>query len=325
MFSQSLAFVRGRYILTDGPVMRSRSDENLAVGLWRRRKHPALTTVNVSGYVETWKRVWKSAWSLERKREVRGESECGLRGPHGVVKSIRPGLEPRLLALLTAVRQEQHQRNWEDVEDVEGRGAWGPRIKYHPRYVPFENATFLHPLHFLLFRLSLWISHLFLLSPSATEDAFLASVCRGVHELSLVFSNSTVLAMQCHVHPRFHHWVFKGSLIECIGTLEMQNCQEYILKIVWCVIRHSVSSICHDEIHQSTFQNTHGCCIYNWQFKLYLMHVCVDKEFYIIKINVSSYASQIDEMFITITEKCIRSFDLPFLTTSDQSRNYKIA
>lgn len=55
------------------------------------------------------------------------------------------------------------------------------------------------------------------------------------------------------------------------------------------------------------------------------MHVCVDKEFYIIKINVSSYASQIDEMFITITEKCIRSFDLPFLTTSDQSRNYKIA
>lgn len=55
--------------------------------------------------------VEKRVWRLERAREVRGESECGLRGPHGVVKSIRPGLEPRLLALLTAVRRERHQRD----------------------------------------------------------------------------------------------------------------------------------------------------------------------------------------------------------------------
>ncbi|KAG7190473.1 hypothetical protein KM043_006576 [Ampulex compressa] len=48
--------------------------------------------------------------------------ERGLRGPHGVVKSIRPSLEPRLLALLTVVRRERHQRDWEDLEDVGKRG-----------------------------------------------------------------------------------------------------------------------------------------------------------------------------------------------------------
>lgn len=30
-------------------------------------------------------------------------------------------------------------------------------------------------------------------------------------------------------------------------------------------------------------------------------------------------------MFVITIEKCIRSFDLPFLAISDQSRNYKIA
>lgn len=60
-----------------------------------------------------WKRenVCGKARGGWNEREVRGEGECGLRGPHGVVKSIRPGLEPRLLALLTAVRRERHQRN----------------------------------------------------------------------------------------------------------------------------------------------------------------------------------------------------------------------
>lgn len=191
-FHELGAFLRSRvltrrYILADGPLRMMVG----ATKIWRcggEERRTALTAANVSGYVETWKRVWKSAWRLERGW---GEGECGLRGPHGVVKSIRPGLEPRLLALLTAVRRERHQRDWEDLEDIEATGgAWGPRIKYHPRYVPFENATsfsilspFFAPSH--LEGLSLWISHLFtfcyLLNASLPVSA----------RLSFVFSNST--------------------------------------------------------------------------------------------------------------------------------------
>lgn len=67
---------------------------------------------------ETWIRVKTCAEKRSEVAawpgvEVRGEGggECGLRGPHGVVKSIRAGLEPRLPALLTLVRRERHQRD----------------------------------------------------------------------------------------------------------------------------------------------------------------------------------------------------------------------
>lgn len=53
--SRPFVFVRDRYILPGGPVTHGGSDENLAVGLTREAKKgtPALTAVNVSGYVET--------------------------------------------------------------------------------------------------------------------------------------------------------------------------------------------------------------------------------------------------------------------------------
>lgn len=81
-----------------------------------------------------WRNAARSGWG-----------ERGLRGPHGVVKSIRPGLEPRLPALLTVVRRERHQPR---TEKKTWKMSWrkgvergrGPRIKYHPRYVPFENV-----------------------------------------------------------------------------------------------------------------------------------------------------------------------------------------
>lgn len=82
-----------------------------------------------------WRNAARSGWG-----------ERGLRGPHGVVKSIRPGLEPRLPALLTVVRRERHQRDSEKTwKRCHGGREWrrqggGPRIKYHPRYVPFENV-----------------------------------------------------------------------------------------------------------------------------------------------------------------------------------------
>lgn len=82
-----------------------------------------------------WRNAARSGWG-----------ERGLRGPHGVVKSIRPGLEPRLPALLTVVRRERHQPR--RTEKKTWKMSWrkgvergrGPRIKYHPRYVPFENV-----------------------------------------------------------------------------------------------------------------------------------------------------------------------------------------
>lgn len=116
-----------------------------------------------------------------RRSGVRGE--CGLRGPYGVVKSIRPGLEPRLLALLTVVRRERHQRDWEDLEDVmEEGGDRGPRIKYHPRYVPFENVASLSILSILFFHshfkvLSLGLTY----SPPCTSPAHVRARVHGCH------------------------------------------------------------------------------------------------------------------------------------------------
>lgn len=87
-----------------------------------------------------------------------------------------------------------------------GGGASGPRIKYHPRYVPFENATSFSILSaFCSFasRRSLSLSLSLNLSPIPSSSfcrAFLARVCRGVHELSFVFSNSTAPSTRRHVH-----------------------------------------------------------------------------------------------------------------------------
>lgn len=121
MFSQSLAFVRGRYILTDGPVMRSRSDENLAVGLmWRRRKAPCTyhgECERICGNVKTcvekrvelgmrtrgqgWERVWieGTPWSRE-------------------IHQTRPRA-PFAGATYGGAARTASTEDWEDVEDVE--------------------------------------------------------------------------------------------------------------------------------------------------------------------------------------------------------------
>lgn len=110
-------------------------------------------------------------------QQGRDEGERGLRGPHGVVKSIRPGLEPRLPALLTVVRRERHQprRRPGRCHGGRGRGGRGPRIKYHPRYVPFENVPSLSiPLSLSLSSHSLAGSHLRLPDARPGESARLS-------------------------------------------------------------------------------------------------------------------------------------------------------
>lgn len=118
-------------------------------------------------------------------QQGRDEGERGLRGPHGVVKSIRPGLEPRLPALLTVVRRERHQprRRPGRCHGGRGRGGRGPRIKYHPRYVPFENV------------------------PSLSIPLSL-SLCRATLSLGLTFASPT------HVRARVHgcHSNFQFSI-----------------------------------------------------------------------------------------------------------------
>lgn len=129
-----------------------------------------------------------------------------------------------------------------------GGGVSGPRIKYHPRYVPFENATSFSILSaFCSFasRRSLGLS--LSLSGSLTYSFFFllprilsASLPRSARVVIriLKFDGSSDAAPMC-MHPGFHRRVFKGSLMECIGTLEMQNRHERILKFARCLIRHS--------------------------------------------------------------------------------------
>lgn len=206
---------------------------------WKRRKFGGTQAKRDAPHLPL--RTWAGTWKRENvcgkarggwnEREVRGEGECGLRGPHGVVKSIRPGLEPRLLALLTAVRRERHQRDWGDLEDIGvAGGVRGPRIKYHPRYVPFENATSFSilslSLRFLLLRISkapLWISHLF-----TFRYVLNASLPVSAHACH---SHSQIWRLRCNTFAFACHRVFKEFLIECIDALEMQN-------------RHERSEIC---------------------------------------------------------------------------------
>lgn len=104
-----------RRVFRRSPVstLYSGSDENLAVvdGQCRTRgqRCVALTRAHASGYVLKTCAEKRIEVGTTSRSGARGE--CGLRGPHGVVKSIRPGLEPRLPALLTVVRRERHQRD----------------------------------------------------------------------------------------------------------------------------------------------------------------------------------------------------------------------
>jgi len=143
--------------------------------------------------VETWKRVWKSAWRLEWERGqewgrvwIEGtlwSREIHQTRPRAPFAGATYGGAARTAS--TGLRRPGRCRG--------GGEAWGPRIKYHPRYVPFENATFFSILsafysfasrRSLSLSLSLWISHLFLLLASV---AFLASVVICI----LKFDNSS--------------------------------------------------------------------------------------------------------------------------------------
>lgn len=125
-----------------------------------------------------------------------------------------------------------------------GGGVSGPRIKYHPRYVPFENATSFSILSAFCsfasrrsFSLSGSLTYSFFLLLPRILSASLPRSARRCHSYSQIRRLHRRGAM-C-MHPGFHRRVFKGSLMECIGTLEMQNRHERILKFARCLIRHS--------------------------------------------------------------------------------------
>lgn len=171
------------------------------------------------------------------EREVRGKGECGLRGPHGVVKSIRPGLEPPFAgatygsAARTASTGLWRRTSRRCREMAEGLG--GLRIKYHPRYVPFENATSFSSVCVFFFAS---FAHLFFgsLSPVRLSLALVSSSRESARVIFVIFpfSNST----STHRCVRIQRLEFLQNRIEfpevhrCNEKTE--NCPERILKFV---------------------------------------------------------------------------------------------
>lgn len=137
---------------------------------------------------------------------VRGE--CRLRGPHGVVKSIRPGLQSRLPALLTVVRRERHQRDWEDLEDVaEGeRGGRGQRAtnKISSTVCPlWEHGIPFHPFSVFFVHSRLEALSSPRISPTRLRVWSPTHVQTGVHGC----------------HSNFQFWsLWRGNRVACAGS-----------------------------------------------------------------------------------------------------------